>query len=184
MFLKTSGGAVVRLPPLVVCLAAHPFCMEYRTMAVLLVRPQPVEQPEWGRRSHGPPETTLLRFLLVLWINFQLKDVSDWPSRANFLAALQIAAIVSSMNFSCYYVNAGFYNAFCQSKWLPCGGHKDMSYFNDDNTRPWSEGAAISCWNCRCCSTNRRVFVWRMKPTCFWVLNGTFAIYRTKPNWD
>jgi len=29
---------------------------------------------------------------------------------------------------------------------------------NDDNTRRWSEGAAISCWNCRCCSINGSVF--------------------------
>jgi len=45
-----------------------------------------------------PPETNLLRFLLVLKINFQLLEnkrnsrtqdgVSDWPSRIKFLAAL------------------------------------------------------------------------------------------------
>ena len=34
MFLKTSAVAVVRFPPLVANLAAHPLCMEYRTMEV------------------------------------------------------------------------------------------------------------------------------------------------------
>jgi len=56
MFFKTSGVAIVRLPPLVVGLAAHSLCMEYRTTAVFLLR----SQPEWGRRSQGPPETNLL----------------------------------------------------------------------------------------------------------------------------
>ena len=62
-------------------------------------------QPEWGRRRHDPPRKNLLRFLLVLCINFQLlenkrKEQSDsrrrqwlirWltgPSRKIFLAAL------------------------------------------------------------------------------------------------
>jgi len=64
-----------------------------------------VAQPEWGQRGHATPTTNLLRFLLVLYINFQQlenkrKEQSDsrrrqWlttslagPSRIKLLAAL------------------------------------------------------------------------------------------------
>jgi len=154
------------------------FAMEYRAMAVFSLRSQSVAQPEWGRRNHGSPEKNLLRFFTAALDQFLhvkktsvTDDFTDCPSRTNFLAALQVAAIGSSMNFSCFYLNAGCYNAFCQSKWLPCRGHKDMSYFNDDNTRRWSEGAAISCWNCRCCSTNRSDFRFKNEADLFLCLN-------------
>jgi len=54
-----------------------------------------VAQPEWRRRGHAPPETNLLRFLLVLCINFQLLEWRQWltisligPSRKQCSAAL------------------------------------------------------------------------------------------------
>ena len=43
---ESFGWCSCPVAPLVVGLAAHPLCMEYRTMAVLLLRSQPVEQPE------------------------------------------------------------------------------------------------------------------------------------------
>jgi len=43
---ENFGWCNFPVAPLVVGLATHPLCMEYRTMAVFLLRPQPVAQPE------------------------------------------------------------------------------------------------------------------------------------------
>jgi len=65
MFLKTSGGAIVRLPPLIVGLAAHALCMEYRTMAGYFYFGH--SQCSVARLAFLRPNSRNLAFFKVVW---------------------------------------------------------------------------------------------------------------------
>ena len=158
--------------PLVVGLAAHLLCMEHRTMAVFLLRSQLVAQPEWGRRSRGLPEANLLRFLLVPWINFQLLARRQWlPLQSKLLAALQVAAIGSTMNLSCYYVMQGFITLSARANDSLAADIRtwavSMMTIRDADPRVLPSVAEIVA----AVQQMAVFFVWRMKPTCFCVLD-------------
>jgi len=173
MFLKTSGGAIARLPPSVVGLAAHPLCMEYRTMAVFLLRSQPVAQPQWCRRGHGDSETNLLRFLLMLWIKFQLLERRQWLTTSLPAPPEQISvqplvppwvsrAAISMQGFITLSARVNDFHAKDIRIWATL-----VMAIRDTDPRVPATVAEIVA------ALQQIVvfFVWRMKPTCFCVLD-------------
>ena len=164
--------------PLVVSLTTHLFCNGISDNGSFFTS---ITASGAGRmRSKKPwiPRNKLAKIFTVALDQFSpvrktsvTDNFIDCPSRTNSLAALLVTAIGSSIKFSCFYLNAGFHNAFCQSRWLPCGRHKDMSCFNDDNRESDPRVPASVAEIVAAVQQIVVIFVWRMKPTCFCVLD-------------